>query len=182
MVSKRTFSLIDYVNHKFQFIPSNFVFKFLKNATSPEMNIDGSVTPVNFDYVVPAGKVLWVERVNFVVINESMVADSFFGIADLANGLSIKVLSASDDVLIDFYDGLTIKTMVDFCNLAGADAGNFVNENAIAHDTANVRWTIAKAGEPMMLTAGEKFRITVSDDISDIERFRAMVQGVLVDE
>lgn len=158
--------------------PELQLFKFLRNASSPAMNVNGSITPVKFEYVVPAGRELYAQRLNFEFINTGMKPDNFAGVAALTNGLLIEVLDDDNTPLIDFTDGLGIKNQTEFAPLAGVDAN--VTSGGGTPDGLAVRWTMARTGAPIYMTAGQKFVLTVRDDLSTITQMRAMLQGILL--
>ena len=77
----------------------------------------------------------------------------------------------------DFLDGETIKTNADFTFLAGVD--NKVDAG-VANAARYVRWTIAKAGQALLLRGGEGIGMVVQDDLSGMVDFKILVQGVLL--
>lgn len=159
--------------------PDLQLFKFLRDSgNSPALNVNGSITPVRFEYVVPEGRELYAERLNFEFINTGMKPDNFAGVASLTNGLLIEARDESDAVLIDYTDGEGIKNMTEFSPLAGVDAN--ITGGGGTPDGLAVRWTISKSGAPTYLTAGQKFVLTVMDDLSTITQGRSMLQGILL--
>jgi len=165
------------------FTGDEFIFKYLRNsALSKDININGSVTPVFFEYIVPEGKNAWITRVNLFALNQNIKIDTFFGVAPLTNGVTFCVSDENDNVLIDFTDGEGIKTNEEFVSLAGSDVNTTSSSLGNDADGSAIRWTISKAGEPLFLREGHKLRMKVSDDISDIDMLRAMIQGIIVDK
>ena len=155
------------------------LFKFLKNAAgSRDMNVDGSSTPVPFYYEVPAGRNAEVSRVNFTVVDGAMGYGEFGGLgAALTNGLKVEIHNSSGVTLFDFLDGFTVKVNEDFDGLAGIDT---VIHPVAGDDSMPVRWTISRAiprAHGLVLDAGQRIAITVQDDLSNLTKFRAMIQG-----
>lgn len=144
------------------------------------MNVDGSGTPVLFDYVIPENFVGLLVRVNIHLYNSSIQPDGFGGLAALANGILIQALDADNNLLIDFTDGYPIKKSCEWTGLAGTDAG--IDQHGGQTDSQYIRWTIAKAGEKLELDEGQKFRIMIRDDLTGIPQFRAMLQGLLLEK
>lgn len=170
---------IGFFRNKKTFTADEFVFSYLKNAGSAEMAVNGT-TPKVFEYVVPAGKNVWIQRLNIFGTNTNIDPDNFFGISALSNGLKIEVVDSSDVLIKDFTDGLPIKSLIDLSALAGSDAGSSIDRLGSADSGATVRWTISKAGEPLFIREGYKFRVTVRDNISGITKLRMMLQGTIV--
>jgi hypothetical protein len=134
-----------------------FVFEFLRDGSSRDMKVDGSVTPVNF-------------------IEDGNIAPSKFGgVSALSNGCLIKALDTDGSTVIkDFMDGETIKTHWELALLAGVDVE--VDAGA-GDDVVPIRWTIAKAGATLLLETSQRIRFTVQDDLTNLSNFYAMVQG-----
>jgi len=165
------------------FYASETIFSYLKNAGSRNLNVDGSVAVKDFDYVVSAGKSAWLERLNLTVLNDGMAPSNFYGVPSLANGMLAQVVDSDGvTVLKDFTEGSGLVCMMCWSALAGADAGGAIQTVGVGDDGSNVRWTMAKCGEPIFLRAGQIFRLKVRDNLSSMTRFLAMVQGILVDE
>jgi hypothetical protein len=162
-------------------VPTNFVFKFLRTgADSADMAVDGG-TPVVFRYTVPAGKVFELWRINWHIIDGSLRADGFGGLAVLGNGLLLRILKSDESAELDFTDGMPLKRHSEFAHLAGVDLFPDTSGVGGADDALSIRWTIARAGRAMLLTAGQHIECVVQDDLSDLTHFQAMVQGILRD-
>lgn len=152
----------------------DFIFKWLKNGSTVDMNVDASST-ITYQYTVPASKTVYLQRVNVSLVDGSMTYGKFGGLTALTNGIKVEVLDSAGGTLVDFFDGETIKANEDFAPLAGVDA---IAEPAAGDDFMPVRWTISKAGDSLRLIEGDVIRFTLQDDLSDLSYFRAMIQGV----
>lgn len=165
--------------------PANYVYTLLTRVSGPQsastedydMDTDSDVTPSVFEYQVPAGKTFKHERINFEIVDGSIAPNSFGGVAGpLTNGCLFEIIDDDGSTqLLDFTGGLPIARNADFSLLAGVDT---VITPAAGDDHLPIRFTVAKAGAPMLLTVGQRIRWTNRDDISGITVFRAMVQGV----
>lgn len=161
-------------------VPTNFVFKFLRTeADSDDMAVDGSNTSVAFRYTVPAGKVFELWRITWHIIDGSIRADGFGGLTVRTNGLLLRILKSDESVEVDFTDGEGLKRHADFTHLAGIDIAPDTSGVGGAEDNVSVRWTVARAGRAMLLTAGQHIECVVQDDLSDLTVFHGMVQGIL---
>lgn len=153
---------------------NEFYFKLFKNSSSSaEMAIDGGDT---FTVTGVESGSVEIQRINFLVVDGAMKYGVFGGLAAaLTNGVEIKAYDENDSVLIDFTDGGNIKANEDFCLLAGVDA---IAEPTAGDDFMPIRWTVAKAGEPLVLRSGDYIQIKTQDDMAAVTTFRAMAQGV----
>lgn len=163
--------------------PNEFVYAFLKLASGPtgtgglnyNMDTASDSTPSVFEWEVPAGRTFTFVRINFVIIDASMSPGDFGGISGpLTNGCLFEIIDENGSQILDFTDGVPIATNADFTPLAGSDTE--ITE-LVGDDLLPIRFTIAKAGEPMTLIAGQKIRWTNRDDVSGLTKFRAMIQG-----
>lgn len=157
--------------------PNQLAFHMFKRTTdeSVGMNVNGSVTPALFRVTGGSSGPIEVVRINFTLLDATIRYDYFGGIAALTNGLTIKLHDEDDNVLLDFMDGQTIKANYHFGLLAGVDSA--VSAGA-GPDYLPIRWTIEKAGGPVILEEGHYIEIAVNDDITGLTVFLAMLQGI----
>ncbi len=167
----------------FETLPEDHVYEYLRNLSteSAEMNVDGDPTPINFDWVVPAGtkyKFFVLTRLNFSLIDGAIRWGQFGGLGSaLTNGLLIQAIHQDGTVLQHFgTDRNPIKANEHFANLSGVD--NIVAP-AAGDDALPVRFTVARSGNKMTLYPDWRIRIVVQDDIDGLSFFRVMVQGIL---
>jgi hypothetical protein len=168
----------DFLKKKKTFTADEFIFKYLRNGGSPDCNVDGSIASQVFEYVVPAGKHAWLHRINTEGHNGSITRDNFLGIAALTNGILFQVLDDQDNILIDFTDGEGIKITTEFSALSGVDTQ--IDTRGGGEDGIAIRWTFDRAGEPIFMKEGYKFRLIVRDNLTGISQLRMMLQGIIV--
>lgn len=151
------------------------IYAYLENAGSPDMNVNGAVTPVVFKYTATAECDL--HRINIAVLDNAAAEDpnGFFVIAALTNGLLIECYDSGDTLLQDF--GTTDTPIKQHAELAALAASDIVAEDTTDTRMA-VRWTFDKAGDALHLRPGDYFQISVRDNLTTIELLRMMLQGV----
>ena len=157
-----------------------FLYKLLRNPldNSPDMNVDGSSTPVQFQYIVPAGKDVELHRFMFDLVDNAIKYGQFAGLATaLTNGVMVEIIE--DDgttVLLDFTDGENVKINSEWAHLAGVDS---IVQPAAGDDALPVRFSVHKAndGNAMYLSEGRIIRVTIQDDLSTVSHFECMIQG-----
>lgn len=151
--------------------------KWLRNASSAiEANVDGSSTPVEFYYTVPAGDTLDIARL-LVYIKDfgTFDADLYGNGAVLTNGIDVKVERAGALPDEDLLDGESIKTNAEWQGLAY----DFIyNDIGTGDNVASVRWTFARMGKPLRLEAGDRFVVTVNDNLTVLTAHRFQIQGI----
>lgn len=158
-------------------------FHFFRNGASEAMNVNGSVTAVNFDITAPAGDKdkTFIKRINVLIQDTGVRPDWFGGTgvgAALSNGLRIVVLDKDGNELLDWVDGATIKDNGEWVFLAGVDSPIYSPLGA-GDDEVSVRWTLERGlGPPgYELEPGQTFRVIVQDNLSGITSFRMFAQG-----
>lgn len=166
----------------FRSVPQDHVYAMLKDATGAiDMNIDGSVASVNFDFIVPAGTVynsFMFSRINFILVDGNIRWGQFGGLgAALTNGLLLQVLDHNGVVQQHFGTDIhPITVNEDFGGLAGVDN---VIVLAAGDDALPVRFSIFKSGNQMTLFPNWIVRVVVQDNLAALSHFDAMVQGIL---
>ena len=164
--------------------PENALYKHLRvdgdPAGSPDMCVDGSVTPVLFQYIVPAGKRVIIERVLFTGLGPTIKPERFVSIAAVTNGLTIDILDPDDNSLLDFLDGHGITANYKWAQMVGVDVPSMLSPGS-ALDMMPLRWTLGKSGWATELLAGEKFSVGVHDDLTAIDYLEMFLQGHIED-
>lgn len=152
---------------------SNSLASLLKNplnADSPDMNVDGSGTPVDFVYEVPLGKTLKLER-SFLAMKDGVsdfTSTNFGAISgSLTNGVDIIITHLGAEYLL-----ATWKTNFDI-SLTMYDFFNPYKDGAYAG-----RWTFSKdVGNPFTLEQGDKIIIRIKDDLTALDLFQMSIKG-----
>ncbi|MDX1746324.1 MAG: hypothetical protein R3324_10335, partial [Halobacteriales archaeon] len=155
---------------------------FLRNtAGSKEMNVDGSVTPVDFRVVAEVGKVKWVAGARFIIngTNFEMVSQDLkrFGSAtsgggSLPNGLAF--FSDQGGVLTNIFLD-PVRQTVDFLNY-NDDFTNFVNAITSQSDFLSFDFFFE---QPVVLAPGsvDELVVRVQDDLTALDQLRVIVRG-----
>ncbi len=154
----------------------DILYRHLRDSGgSANMGVDGSGTPVEFCYAAEDGELIALERVMVLIVDAAVKIDKFGGLTALDNGLLIEARDAQGQRTLDFGDGDAIKTNSDWVLLAGTDVNI---QTGVGVDMCAVRWTVGKTGTSMRMKPGEKFVVTVRDNLSALtEMFHIVVQG-----
>ena len=161
-------------------IPANFIYDHLHDAVgnSDDLNVNGSVTPVNYDFTVPTGKVFLLTRINAEMRdNTKDIPNGFFSIASLTNGMIFEILDTDGTTVLQGFNTVAhpIKNHADMQGLAGVD----VDTDSVANVMGGgFRWTITKTGAAMRLTAGQMIRVIVQDNLEALQEFHILIQGL----
>ncbi|MHA1952031.1 MAG: hypothetical protein ACW987_19465, partial [Candidatus Thorarchaeota archaeon] len=154
------------------------VMQYLSHSAGPtgsagftDMVVAASVTgSATFDWQCPINKEADIRRVNFLILDDTITAVKFGGIGQLPNGCLVELLASGsgEEVIIDFCDGVPIRSNAHFSLLAGVDVDLGPSSDQVA-----VRWTLSNvAGGPLRMTEGQKIRFTIQDDMTGIDEFR----------
>ncbi len=124
----------------------------------------------------PAGVVYVLSRMMVSIIAAGQVAAAKYGdLSALTNGIEVK-LERDGDVLVDFTDGLPVKTNSDWGKLCFDVATSGVGPG----DTyVLARWTFTKAGKPLYLDGDRDDRLVVyqHDNLAGLTEQTYQVQG-----
>ena len=154
-----------------------FIFSFLRANGSTSLNTDAAGSAVTYSYTVPSTRSAHIARCNMVLFDADQYPGRFGDQESLTTGCKFVTIGTDGAQAFDFLDGETIKTNADFTFLAGVD--NKVDAG-VANAARYVRWTIAKAGQALLLRGGEGIGMVVQDDLSDMVDFKILVQGILL--
>lgn len=154
-----------------------YISEKVKNSGSSDMDVDGSVTPVEFMAGPGTGKKWYIARMILTIEDESINHIKFGGLAiPLTNGVDIKI--TEDGVERTLAEGL-IKTNHEFYQLAYD-----VTIKSATTDILAMRWTFTKGGTFLRFknSTSDKFSIIINDDLSALQAFQVIIQGYEVDE
>ena len=155
--------------------PENFLFSHLTLTGTDSMDTDAAGSGRTFVYQVPVGKKAYIQRINFQITDAGVDPKDFGGITgSLTTGCSVMVLDSDGTVLKDFTAGRPIVKNGDWGRLAGVDVDR---DSGAGDDQLLIRWTIAKAGGPLMLHNQEQVVLGIHDDLTGLTEFFGMVQG-----
>jgi len=149
------------------------------DGSNMNANVDGS-TPVPFYAGPPAGKdwLIW-RMLVMIKDNANITADNYGGIDILTagNGVTLKVREGpTGKEILDLTDNHAIKSNAEwgvFCyDIAPHTFGS--GDNYVL-----VRWTFAKAGEPLRLSSvrSEKLVLLVQDNLAALTGHHFFIEG-----
>ncbi len=111
------------------------------------------------------------------IIDSNIRPDRFGGMTGLTNGIQFVVLDEDDNVIIDFNDGVPISSHMDLAALGGNDVVTTIGQSP-ALDAVLVRWTMERAGDRMHIRPGQRIRMLIRDDFTELAEFRVKIQGI----
>lgn len=160
-----------------QLYKGKYISVKIKNAGSPDMNIDGSSTPVAFTAGPGSGKKWYVTRMLLTIEDENISHTKFGGIAGgLTNGVDIKITENGTER--DLATSI-IKTNTAFYQLCYD-----INIESAVTDILAMRWTFLKGGTSLQFknTTSDNLKIIINDNLTSLISFQAIIQGYEVDE
>lgn len=152
---------------------SSFINSHLTNNDSAAMVVNGSVTPVEFAFVVPADKFFALSQLVLVLVDGAITATKFGGISALANGISILATDEDDVTQYDFHAGGPIKQNYEFNHIGGARISATSGADTIA-----VNWSSDLMGVYPVLSPGWKLKVIIRDNLAGIDSFEATCTGL----
>jgi hypothetical protein len=153
----------------------------LNSSSSKDLNVDGSVTPVEFALEGEEGSTKWVLRLRILLndVNMEINTNDFrrFGTATaaatpLTNG--IEFFTEQEGTVTDFV-AEPITTIGEFMNYA-SEYTNFVNSVGTQEDFLSFDFAF---DVPIVLPAGASDRIVcrINDDLTDVDLFQILAFG-----
>ncbi len=168
-------------------VPNELVYSYLKRISGPQsasgqdtdLNTDSDAEDTVFAYRNPSHVTL-ISRINIEFVDNAIRNDRFAGMAGgvLASGCLFRVVDSNGGMRLDFLDGVPIVRSADFAALAGVDA---ILSAEASSDLLPVRFSIFKASMDRPLRLERNFRLEWinRDNLSSIDIFRIMVQGMV---
>lgn len=102
--------------------------------------------------------------------------ETYGGRSALTNGLLVqKRLISDDSVIVDYLDGLPIKSNPDWGRVC---YDTVPDELRAGQRHLKVRWSFYKSGQPISLSKEEYFCVVIQDDLTPLAEHYFSVQGV----
>ncbi len=159
--------------------PENFLIEFLRHKDSIEINVDGSVEPVDYEYRVPVGRQAVLTQINIILTHTTIDPSTFGALSELKEGIRLSFRDANDAVLRDLTGGRAIVRNADWRILAEVKTQSRLG--SMGSDAISVQWNFPRTNAAAaVLKSGECLQLRVQDDLSSLDLFRCMVQGLLV--
>lgn len=148
-----------------------FYRKFTFNG-SPNLNVDGSVIPVEFKIEDPDLNDFIVTRVDYIIsINETMDLNNFGDVPELTNGISFaidgNVIFKNNGDLLLFVSDATI----DSAKIEGT-----------LTSIINGHWSLEASFQNGLIANKDLLKITINDNLSSIAFFQVAVSGIKLEE
>ena len=166
-----------YANRSIDDIPSLIIANSIKTSGgNANLGVNGSVTPVVFEYNPPTGFDVEINAINFLFEDTTVFAfgNKFLltGIATLTNGLLLEV-KAGDVVVSPWQTMKRTRDMIEICEDFSIVTGTVNFMRVKLHLPTSLR--LARAGT---YGTADYLRITVRDDLSSLDFAEAHFQGV----
>ena len=184
MTTGPTFGVPRYVVEAIQIdhglMPGDIFYNYMRHTSGPapaesfNMNSVASLVAPSI-YEVSLGTEWLLNRFAIGIFANMPTSAKFGGIAELTNGCLLQVVDEDDAVLVDFTAGEPIKKNADFNYLTGIDTVIDISQGV---DFVRVRFTVAEAGQDMLIGKDQKVRFVVRDDLTGIIDMRCMCQGI----
>ncbi len=145
---------------------------WLRNGSTIDAAVNGSGTPVDYSYTVPAGEQMDIERMLVFIQDGGRFDAAKYG-NNITMSTGIEVVANGMDLL----DSVDIVHNADWAAMC-FDFAHFTM--GTGDEAASVRWTFGKAGAPLRLTAGQSLTITINDNLAPLTEHRFNIQGTVV--
>jgi len=139
------------------------VYKWLKDGSTVEANVNGASVAKVYKYEVAATRTLSLERmIVYIKDTGTFDADLYGNGAILGNGILVSVEYA-DGTSLDLLDGEPVKTNSHWAALCHDVT---YHDIGTGDNIATVRWTFGRAGAPLILEVGDSIEVTIQDNLT----------------
>ena len=140
---------------------------------SQDMNVDGSVTPVSFRYIIPEGKFFLFNSFVFQMVDATIDWTEFGGIPALTNGIVMTIYDANDVALAAFP---ALKVNYEVAMVFGG--GGIDIRNGVADDNLIAIFDVpGRSGYEITMGAGEYHEVLVQDNLTGLTHADALMTG-----
>ena len=162
----------------YRFLDTNGNGTGTKNAVGNYSPAGDGATP--FYYEVPVGKNrVEIHRMVFDLTDTAGIQQDEYGNTGgaLVNGFTFQVIDTDGStVLLDMCDSVAIKTNGDWGRYC-YDVNLLDWGTSPANQSVQVRWTWARAGQPIILDEGQRVQVTLNDDFTGLIEHYFMLHG-----
>lgn len=151
---------------------SNIIYKCVRllNGSSESLAVNGSVTPVNFDFTPASGETWYIETIGFFLQDNGTTSPTNFGSISggLTNGVDVIIKSKGVE-----YTFTNLKTNID---LAMCFRDNyFVPGTAGLFETNDIAISETILRNPVVLqnSTSDFIRFRIQDNLTSLDQFRA---------
>lgn len=140
------------------------------------MNVDGSVTPVQFKLTCPPGEVLYLESLSMFLQDGGAFSTNAYGaLPALTNGTKLLIFKSDGTLYADITDQLALKTNADWISYSfRIDNFDFVNSQSILA----LSYNLPQNGRPLRLSPGDWLCAIVRDNLSALSAHRIRTSSV----
>ncbi len=164
------------VNINRTFNQDNYLSEFLLSGASEDMAVDGSISAVEFSFMVPAARKVKLSR-GFITIedgNTEFTPSNFGQLTALSNGVEISITpSGGAKVILETWitNREMRNTMFDFDN-EFKQAGAYIGRWSFGKDLGNSGYSLA---------AGDKFSFLIQDLLTGLDFMSFRLKGNIED-
>lgn len=141
---------------------------------SVNMDVDGSSTPVNFDFAPSAGEVWYLEAVVILIVDPGGTDWDEFGSlgSELTNGVDLLIKTHGTEYTVGNHkNNADLVLCFSENGLIPPGSAAFLDDDDIFRGSKNFRHAIKLDGD-----LGDYVRMKVQDDLENLEAFRAYVR------
>lgn len=156
--------------------PGFSVRRFATNDSSPDLNVDGSITPVEFLVEPTTGKIFYVHSISIVLEDPAINFSKFGGISALTNGVDFKAsqIGLSEVLLENIKSNGEIYLFANEIIFDSASTDILVAHINVKEDTG----TTVKLVDSL----SDNLKIIVNDNLTSIAKFKVIARGYEVNE
>jgi hypothetical protein len=138
--------------------------------------VDGSVTPVNFMFTVPAGYIYYVHRA-IITLKDA----GTFDVEKYGNGITL----ANGVILGSIRDGAVVDATFQKPIMSNGDWAAYAYDltfhtEGTGENVAAISYEFERDGQPVMIHEGGSFLMQIRDDLTGLTEQQARIAGVLV--
>ena len=151
----------------------------LLNGSSKNMTVNGSTTPIDFDFAPAANEVFYLDSIAMFLADNGVANYDRFGIISggLSNGIDILIKNnGSEQLVANIKDNADIIKFFD-TNFAPPGTGGFMDEDDLYSGRMNFEIPIKLDG-----ANGDYVRVRIKDDLTEVDALEFAMRAWMVNE
>lgn len=134
-------------------------------------------SPGIFEFITPNNAFFAIATFTLVLVDTGITPLLFGGLPALSNGMTITVVDENNVQKYNLHAGSPIKQNYEFAHIAGA---SYLLEQGGAADQITLNWESAVLGLYPTMRPGWKFRVTIQDNLTGIDKLEASIGGAYI--
>lgn len=151
--------------------PSEIISRPFLNGANLDMNVNGSITPVDFKYT--ALEPTLITKLQGVIVDGGISPELFGGIPELTTGITIHAHNADGSQMADLSGFIKANWQFSLFSAINTE----ITQGVGNQDLLEFGIDLAASGTTLLLETGQYLDVNINDDLTGLTQMRVSVLG-----